>query len=172
MDEYIKDLHELCETISEEIGEANKKIKSAGGKLTAGDVDYIDKLTHTLKSVKATIAMMDEEGGGGYSERSGRGGSYARGGGRSNRGGSYEGGSYEGGSYEGGSYEGGSYEGGSSGRGGSYARGRRYARRDSMGRYSREGDLSEQIEQLMEQAPNEQIKREMEKLARKIEEQM
>ena len=47
----IEDLHELCETISREIGEANEKIRKAGGKLSAGDVDYIDKLSHTLKSL-------------------------------------------------------------------------------------------------------------------------
>ena len=61
--DYINDLHELCETISKEIGEANDKIRNAGGKLSAGDVDYIDKLTHTLKSIKAVIAMMEDEDG-------------------------------------------------------------------------------------------------------------
>lgn len=64
--DYIKDLHELCETLSREIGEANDKIRASGGKLTAGDLEYIDKLTHALKSVKATIAMMDDEGYSGY----------------------------------------------------------------------------------------------------------
>ena len=59
----IEDLHELCETISREIGEANEKIRKAGGKLSAGDVDYIDKLSHTLKSLKTTIAMMEAEDG-------------------------------------------------------------------------------------------------------------
>ena len=61
--DYVKDLHELCETLSREIGEANEKIRSAGGKLSAGDLEYVDKLTHALKSVKATIAMMDDEDG-------------------------------------------------------------------------------------------------------------
>lgn len=60
--DYTKDLHELCETLSREIGEANEKIRSAGGKLSAGDLDYIDKLTHALKSVKATVGMMEDEG--------------------------------------------------------------------------------------------------------------
>ena len=60
--DYTKDLHELCETLSREIGEANEKIRSAGGKLSAGDLDYIDKLTHALKSVKATIGMMEDDG--------------------------------------------------------------------------------------------------------------
>ena len=83
--DYTKELHELCETLSREVQETNEKIRSAGGKLSAGDVDYIDKLTHAIKSVKATIAMMDEEG---YSGRYPymMGGAYDNGGmGRSNR---------------------------------------------------------------------------------------
>lgn len=77
--DYTNDLYELCETISKEIGDANEKIRSAG-KLSAGDVDYIDKLTHTLKSVKSVIAMTDGEysnGMDGNYRYSGRG-SYAR----------------------------------------------------------------------------------------------
>ena len=81
----IEDLHELCETLSREVGEANEKIRKAGGKMTAGDLEYIDKLTHALKSVKTTIAMVEAEDGGesgrymphynyggGYSYRRGR----------------------------------------------------------------------------------------------------
>lgn len=59
--DYLKDLHETCETLSRELGEANEKIKRAGGKLSAGDLEYIDKLTHAIKSVKTTIAMMEAE---------------------------------------------------------------------------------------------------------------
>lgn len=54
-----KDLHELCDTVSDAIAEANEKIRVGGGKLGAGDVDYIDKLTHSLKSIKAVLAMDD-----------------------------------------------------------------------------------------------------------------
>lgn len=135
--DYINDLHELCETISGEIADANKKIRSAGGKLTSGDLDYVDKLTHALKSIKATIAMMEDESG---SYADGMGGSYRS----AMRGGSYRGGSY--------------------------------ARRDGMGRYSRGysrgGDLVDQLHDLMQDAPNDQIKREMQRLADKIEQQM
>lgn len=59
----IEDLHELCETISREIGDANEKIRSAGGKLSGEDLTYLDKLTHTLKSLKTTIAMVEAEDG-------------------------------------------------------------------------------------------------------------
>lgn len=135
--DYIDSLHELCETIANEVGEANEKIRSAGGKLSAGDVDYIDKLTHAMKSIKATIAMMEEEEG--HSNRS-----YADGGverGRSGRG-----------SYRG-SYEGGSY---------------RSMRRDRMGRYSRTGDIADRLRDLMEQAPNDAARMELERLADKM----
>ena len=50
--EYINDLYDLCEVISDKIAEANEKIRRGGGELSGGDVDYIDKLTHTLKSIK------------------------------------------------------------------------------------------------------------------------
>ena len=61
--DYLKDLHETCETLSRELGEANKKIERAGGKMTGGDLDYIDRLTHAIKSVKTTIAMEEADGG-------------------------------------------------------------------------------------------------------------
>ena len=130
--DYVKDLHELCETLSREIGEANDKIRSAGGKLSAGDLDYIDKLTHALKSVKATIKMMEEEGYSGYP---------------------YWGGSYA----DRGPYHGGSYA------------GRRNARRDSMGRYSRDGGMMEELRGLMEDAPDERTRQEFQRFISKIE---
>lgn len=72
---------------------------------------------------------------------------------------------------DGGSYEG-SYayaRGGNRGGGRSYARGRgRNARRDSMGRYSREGgysraadDFKMELQEIMQEAPNEQVKMEI-----------
>lgn len=133
--DYIEDLKELCETISGEIADANDKIRSTGGKLTGADIDYIDKLTHSMKSIKAVISMMEDEG---YSS-------------------------------EGMPYRGGSY------RYNSYARGRRNARRDSMGRYaseggySRHGDLVEELHQLMADAPNDQIRHDLKRLADKLE---
>lgn len=84
-------------------------------------------------------------------------------------------GSYEGGSYRGGSYEGGSYARG--GRGGrSYARGRgRYARRDSMGRYSSEGysraseGIVMELRELMDDAPDDRIRQEIQSLIHNVE---
>lgn len=59
--DYLKNLHETCETLSRELGEANKKIERAGGKMSSGDLEYLDRLTHAIKSVKTTIAMMEAE---------------------------------------------------------------------------------------------------------------
>lgn len=142
--DYTKELHELCETISSAITEANEKIRAAGGKLTAGDVDYVDKLTHAMKSVKAVIGMMDEEGEG----YSGNDGGYRA-------------------PYDGRSYRG-SYN------GGSYARGRMNARRDSMGRYSGErgysrDGLADELRELMQEAPDERIRQEFQRLIEKLE---
>jgi hypothetical protein len=109
--------------------------------LSAADVEYADKLTELKKNI-LKIEMLEDEG---YSaEYRDDMGSYARG---RNRGGSYR------------------Y---------SYARGRN-ARRDSMGRYSRDGysraadEQIEMLEGMMESAPNEQIKKEIEKLISKME---
>lgn len=71
-----KDLHEMCETLSRELEEVNQKIRSSGGKMSSGDLEVVDKLTHALKSVKAVMAMEEGEG---YSSMYPymRGGSYA-----------------------------------------------------------------------------------------------
>lgn len=57
--------------------------------------------------------------------------------------------------------------------GGSYARGRgSNANRDSMGRYSSNDGMVDELRSLMEDAPNDQIKHEMQMLMDKIERQM
>ena len=138
MHEKIDTLYQLCETIDRELKDANEKIRASGGKLSAGDVDYIDKLTHTLKSIKTTIAMMEaEEDGDGYSQWY-----MPRYGGMSYQGGS--GGNRGGNSRRGG--RGMSYQGGNS-----YARGRN---NNPTGRnqYSREGGYSyaDSMEEILE----------------------
>ena len=145
--DYIKELHELCETLSSELSDINNKIREAGGKMSAGDLEVVDKLTHSIKSIKSTIAMMEEEQGySGYYPWS-----YADGRG----------------SYRGGSYA----EGGSNrGRGGSYARGRSYARRGYSGErgYSR-NDLVDRMREMMEDAPDERTRQEMMRMIDKME---
>ena len=73
--EHLKDLYELCEFLDADVKKINGQIRAAGGEINRDTLNYLDKLTHSLKSVKTTIAMI-EEAENGYSER---GTSYARG---------------------------------------------------------------------------------------------
>lgn len=132
-------LYQLCESLENELERVNAKLEKSRGELTGDDMSYIQKLTHSLKSIKSVIAMEDS----GYSAMG-----YSR----------------EGGMRDGGSYRGGSY------RGGSYARGRgSNARRDSMGRYSSDGGMVEELHELLEDAPNEAVKRDIQRLIDKME---
>ena len=174
-------MDKMIEFVCEQLEELEKK--AAKGSLSVPEVQYADTLAHLKKNLLKSEEMMAEMEGGSFAGGSYAGGSnrgsYARGGrggqgGGSNRGGSYRGGSYEG-SYEGGG-QGGSYE-------GSYARGGRgrgsNARRDSMGRYSSERgysrdpeEMADQLRELMEQAPDESIRRDIERVLNKVEQQM
>ena len=144
--DYTKDLHELCETLSEAIREANEKIRAGGGKLNAGDTTYIDQLTHALKSVKATIAMMENEDEG-YS------GHYPY--------------------YMGGSYDDGGMGGNRSMRGRSYAQRRdsrgRYSNTYNRDGYSRDGSMVEELRELMQDAPDDRTRQEFQRFITKIE---
>lgn len=60
--EITKDLETLCGLIEEQISDHTRKIHNGG--MSTGDLDTIDKLTHTLKSIKAVLQMDD-----GYSSR-------------------------------------------------------------------------------------------------------
>lgn len=72
MAHWINELEELCETVTESIAEANKKLRDDGA-LSRNDADYLDKLTHMIKSIKTTIAMEEHKDdysyGDGYSGR-------------------------------------------------------------------------------------------------------
>lgn len=129
------DLYELKEMLCKELEEYGQK-----GELTAGSLEVVDKLAHTVKNLCKIIEMCEEDEysswPGSYDD--GMGGSYARGrgGSRGRRGGANQ------------------Y--------GSYARGR--------GRgYSREGNLVESLRELMQDAPDEHSKQEINKLIRKME---
>lgn len=116
-----------------------KELKKYGGKndLTAGSLEVVDKLTHTIKNLDKIIENYDGEYSGDYRGRE----PYA------------------------------------------YARGRMNTRRDARGRYSSEGysreysregysrtgDIIEQLEGLMDDAPDERTKMEIRKLINKME---
>ena len=81
--DIMKELETLCDLLSDKISEKVRKIKSGG--MSDGDLDTVDKLTHSLASVKKIMAFMeDEDGYSGYwpmegSYRNMYRGSYARG---------------------------------------------------------------------------------------------
>lgn len=132
-------IYDLKEQLCKELEEYGEK-----GELTAGTLDVVDKLAHTIKNIDKIIEKYEEEEG--YSE---------------------------------GSYNNGSYNDGSYGRGnrtynirGSYARGRN-AKRDSMGRYSRNGSydngMVQELRDLMNEAPDERTRREFQSFISKME---
>jgi len=78
MRDIYENLEELCELTGKKLSEATDKLRSAQGRVTQGDMEYLDTLTHMLKSIKTTMAMMG--GGSSYDGRSydGYGRSYDR----------------------------------------------------------------------------------------------
>lgn len=152
MHDLYEDLHELCEVIEKDIAKTNEKLRMSGGEMSGSDLEYVDKLTHAMKSIKTTMAMMDAEEDG-YSRE---------GSGRNNSNGSYSG-NY--GMNSGRYYPGYSYAG--RGRGSN-------AKRDSMGRYSRgysrgDEEMVEEVRELMEKAPDEQTRRDFQKILDRME---
>lgn len=92
MEKKLETLYDLCEVVSEKLEECRDNLTQTKD-MSVTDIEIVDKLTHSLKCIKACIAMIEaEEDDGGASERS-----YRRSYRRSRNGGSYDGGSYEGG---------------------------------------------------------------------------
>ena len=150
---YTKELYELCEKLGEELKRANNEVRMKD-KLSGAELDWLDKLTHAMKSIKTVIAMEEENG---YSER----GSYAYG----DRTGRVH------------WNDGNVSYGGDMSYGESYARGRN-AKRDRMGRYSSERgysrddakeDMMSELRGLMQDAPDERTKQEFRAFMTKLE---
>ena len=139
--DIIKELREMKDTIAQEIEEANQRIRQSGGDLNAGDVEIIDKLTHSMKSVATTIAMLEAEEDGRYSNGWGPVyGDYRETPGRERRT-------------------------GYSGNYGGYSRndGRYY-----RGRYSRDDGMMDHLRAMMDEAPDENTRMEIKKLMDKM----
>ena len=135
-------MHDLKDLLCAELEDFAEKGKKSG-KMSMGDLETVHKLTDTVKNIMKIDVLKEEAG---YSED-----------------GTYMGeGRIYGTSYDDGMHREGGY---------SYARGRRYARRDSMGRYSRDDGMMyragmrggysrddgkhymmEQLEEMMEEA--------------------
>lgn len=129
-------IYELKEKAVKELAKYGEK-----DHLDINDYQVADMLAHLAKNLCKVIEAYEEEEEE-YSEGSYAGGSY---GGRVNFRGNTS-----------------MARGGSSMARGSYARGRgRGARRDSMGRYSSEGDIRQDIEAAMQEAPNEMVRQKL-----------
>jgi hypothetical protein len=135
-------MHDLKDLLCAELEDYAEKGKKSG-KISMGDLETVHKLTDTVKNIMKIDVLKEEAG---YSED-----------------GHYMGeGRIYGTSYDDGMHREGGY---------SYARGRRYAKRDSMGRYSRDDGMRyrggmrggysrddgkhymmEQLEEMMEEA--------------------
>ena len=131
-------LYELFDSVYHDLESANEKIKMGGGELSQGDAEYLHTLASTMKSLKTSIAMMEAEEDG-----------------------------YSGTYWDGRYYYDGVPTMERDGR--SNARGRSMARRGrsmARGRYTRDDahdDFIEEIEELIEKAPDEQTRKKFER---------
>lgn len=140
MDKKIDTFYDLCEMVYKEIENIKKELENAGGQLGEQHIEYLKDLVETMKYIKCLIGMIEDE-------EEGYSGNYyydddmsmARGGrgGRSNRGNSYA-------------------------RRGSYERGR--SNRRSYGRMESRDDFIDEIEELMEKAPDEATRKKFERM--------
>lgn len=132
-------LYDLCEAITDELADYTQKIRTSG-KMSSGDAEAINTLTHSLKSVETVLAMSDYDEGGGSYAGGNRGGGRSREGGMSGaRGRSRRTGRYV------------SREGGMSGR-------RGYSREGGMSYDGARDELMEHVEELMGMADDEPTK--------------
>ena len=144
-------MHELYDLKEKLMKELNQY---ASEEMSAGSLEVIDKLSHAIKNIcKIIESAEDEEYSGDYSRDYSR--EYSR---NRNR------------------Y---AYEGGQGGGRNSYARGRN-ARRDSMGRYSREGGYSRtdgmdglvnEIRSMMQELP-QNVQQDAQRFVQKLEQEM
>ena len=129
-------LYELKDMLCEELEQYGKK-----GELTAGSLDVVDKLTHTIKNLDKIIEKYEEED---YSNA--MGGSYARGG-------------------QGGNQSNASYARGR----GRNARRDSMGRYSSEGGYSRNDGMIMELRELMQDSPDDRTRQEFERFIQKME---
>ena len=160
--DLLKEVYDLKETVGHKIAQANKKIRANGGDIADDDVRIVKELSESIGNLVTACVMLEAEEGGyseryapmwnpgityGYAGREGREGRAGGGGGYSREGYSREGYSRE----------------GREGR-------NRYSREGRAG-YSRAGDMTDQLRQMMDEAPDETTRMEIRKLMDRMENQ-
>lgn len=130
----MNELYELKEMLLKELEQYGSK-----GELTAGSLDVIDKMTHTVKNLCKIIEDMEAEGmSGAYPMMNGN--TYGRG-----------------------------YGGNSYARGRGYSRtGRDSMGRYSSNGYSRSGNMVDRLEELMADAPDDRTREELQRVINKM----
>ena len=137
-------MKQLREMLCAELDEITRK-----GELTAGSLETVDKLTHSIKSIDTIVAM--EEGG--YSEDGGyEGASYARGRGRNARRDSM------------GRYSSADYSRENRGGRRGYSRNGGYSMDDSK------DEMIEKLHEMLDDAPNEKIRNAIHRLINQLDE--
>ena len=147
------DLEQMCETLEKELKSFNKKLETnKSDQLTLDDLARIERVTHSLKSIKGIMAMIGE--GDMYSNRGG------------SRGRNYPLSYYNDGSYRGGGSYGMPYLGNMV-----YAQGRNDMGQFTSNGYSRHGDLLTKLREVRYEVPDH-IRPELDRLIEHIEQTM
>ena len=55
-----EELEKLCKRTTKEIHDLNKRLEANENMMAPSDVDISDKLSHTIKSIKKVLALLDE----------------------------------------------------------------------------------------------------------------
>jgi hypothetical protein len=151
MANILDETYTMCDKLGDTLSDINGKLKNTKGALPNADLDYVDRLLHSIKSAKTVIAMEEaydddysENYRGSYNDHSMR--HYDDRGERS------------------------------------MARGRRNARRDSMGRYSRDDysergysrtsakdEMVDDLREMMKMTDDDRVRQEMQDFISKME---
>lgn len=153
MTDLWNDLEQMCETLEKELKSFNKKLETGKSEpLTLDDLARIERVTHSLKSIKGVMAMMGEEG--------------AHSGARGYSGRNYPASYYNDGGYRGGGSYGMPYLGNMV-----YAQGRNDMGQFTSNGYSRHGDILMKLREVRYEVP-EHIRPELDRLIEHIEQTM
>lgn len=77
MHEHMQNICDSLDYAYRDLAKVNQQIRNNGGDLNQSNMEYLDKLTHTIKSLETTKAMKEaaeEDERGGYGMRGDRGG--------------------------------------------------------------------------------------------------
>lgn len=68
MNETLDTLYYLCEVTSNKLRNMAEKFRKNGNEIPNNDVQIFNDLTHAMKSIQTSIAMMESDTGSGYSK--------------------------------------------------------------------------------------------------------